>query len=262
LAAFISSGHGQCLCKTEAKLKKQTPSRSISLPNPVTTQVVTLQGAGAKSEARVNQIAQLVNAYFEFDHFQIAVLVREYVELVDNICGQNVHKSIGRPEGGIARAARELRVPGRTADARRKWIERALTLCKLSDAAKAAADRAGLKGRKTALLEVAREATEELQLAKIERLSAERQLRSPTMKGPTAAGEAPRKTESEIGGLQIAGYRNEEPLPSQDLTIFNALIASWNGNKALCHSWDQASAAVRERFIAFLQGYDHAERAT
>ena len=56
----------------------------------------------------------------------IAEWVR-YAEAKLSVFGRIVPKPKGgRPEGGVARAARELPVPGKSPDARRKFIERAL----------------------------------------------------------------------------------------------------------------------------------------
>jgi hypothetical protein len=50
----------------------------------------------------------------------------------------------GRPEGGVARASRVLRLPGKKPEARRKFIERALKIDGIRPEAKSAAQAGGL----------------------------------------------------------------------------------------------------------------------
>jgi hypothetical protein len=61
---------------------------------------------------------------------------------VEGISGQNVQKiakdgtARGRPEGGTAKAARDLPIPGPTEDARRKQVERAVKIAGIAPEAK------------------------------------------------------------------------------------------------------------------------------
>jgi hypothetical protein len=99
-----------------------------------------------------------------------ADLIAEYARLWDglSISGQDVRKvRVGRPENGIARAARHLCVPGKTEEARRKFIERAIKISSITLDAKEAARRAGLDDIQSALLAVASEVTAEAQVAKV-----------------------------------------------------------------------------------------------
>ncbi len=103
-------------------------------------------------------------------------LVAEWVRHAEaklSIFGQPVQKTQrGRPEGGVARAARELRVPGTTHDARRKFIERALKVDGIWPDAKSAVTAAGLDDIQSALLAIAGERSQEAQLAKVQEIAA------------------------------------------------------------------------------------------
>jgi hypothetical protein len=78
----------------------------------------------------------------------------------------------GRPEGGIARAARELPVPCKTVEARRQHIRRAIKIAGIRDGAKSAARAAGLDNIQSALLAIAAEPSPEAQLAKVQEIVA------------------------------------------------------------------------------------------
>ena len=98
--------------------------------------------------------------------------------LTDRISGQHVQKSgPGRPSGGLAQAARVLTVLGKTNEARRKTVERAIQIDQISDEAKTAAINAGFTDNQRALLAIANEPTPEAQLLKVEELSAVKRAR-------------------------------------------------------------------------------------
>jgi hypothetical protein len=88
------------------------------------------------------------------------------------VLGQHVEKSAGRPEGALTRAARELCVPGKTPEARRKFMERALKIDGIRPEAKSAAQAAGLDNNQSALLAIAHEHSLEAQLAKVDEIAA------------------------------------------------------------------------------------------
>lgn len=92
--------------------------------------------------------------------------VAEWVKLTEQVSRQVVAKPQGgRPESGIAAAARELGVNGKDA-------ERAVKVAALSDVAKEAAREAGLDNNRSALLEAARQTEPSAQVAKISELAA------------------------------------------------------------------------------------------
>ena len=102
----------------------------------------------------------------------IAEWVR-YAEAKLSVFGRIVPKPKGgRPEGGVARAARELPVPGKSPDARRKFIERALKVDGIWPEAKSAARAEGLDDIQSDLLPIARERSREAQVAKVHEIAA------------------------------------------------------------------------------------------
>lgn len=93
----------------------------------------------------------------------------EWVKITERmVSGQLVHKPQGgRPEGGIAAAARELGID-------RKDAERALKVASLSPEAKQAARDTGLDDNRSALLQAAKEDTAERQTAVIHDIASRR----------------------------------------------------------------------------------------
>jgi ParB-like nuclease domain len=89
-----------------------------------------------------------------------------------NISGQVGQKSkIGRPPGGVALAARELPLVGRSVAARRKIIDRAIKISQLTPEAKRAAKDARLENNQRALLKIAETVGRDLQLRKAAELA-------------------------------------------------------------------------------------------
>jgi hypothetical protein len=115
----------------------------------------------------------------------------------DEFSGQPDQKrKPGRPQGGIAKAARDLPVPGKTTDARRKFIERAIKTASIAPEAKVAARNAGLANNQSALLAIANEPTLEAQLANVEVLSASKRakLKQNSIDGETPVAGSPAST--------------------------------------------------------------------
>jgi hypothetical protein len=121
-----------------------------------------------KIDARLAEIEQILR------HAGLAVLdkaqlVAEWVKTSDRCSnsGQGVQEhTVGRPRGGIAQAARVLCVPGKTEEARRKFIEREMKIDAISSDAKDEARRLGLEDNQSALLAIANVTPEE-QVAKV-----------------------------------------------------------------------------------------------
>jgi hypothetical protein len=184
----------------------------------------------------------------------------------------------GRPEGGVARAARELRVPGKTPEARRKYIERAIKIEGVYPEAKSAACAAGLDDIQSALLAIARGHSLKAQLAKVEeiaarkaaprRKSAAREDGDSTAKMPKASAapvgaevhssdgmhvmvgeEVESPSTSPQGDDDIPAFLDRRPLSPDDQRAFDAIMAVWtsSGLQSMCCN---ASAVVRERFTA------------
>jgi hypothetical protein len=114
-------------------------------------------------------------------HAKIAVLhrselVAEYVRLLMQMFkgGQNDQPLAGGQQPhdkGVSKAARELPIPGKTQEARRKWVRRAVEIDSITNEAKAAVRAAGIDNVQSALLEIAKEDGPKRQLAKVSELA-------------------------------------------------------------------------------------------
>ena len=105
---------------------------------------------GDESDARMARIEEILG-YTATPLLDKCELVAEWVKHAAaklSVFGQIVPKPKGgRPEGGVARAARDLPVPGKTPDARRKFIERAMKIDGIWPDVKAAARAARARRR-------------------------------------------------------------------------------------------------------------------
>jgi ParB/RepB/Spo0J family partition protein len=119
-----------------------------------------------------------------------AEAIADWVRLIEpSVSGQNVQQSPGRPTGGIAQAARSLPVPGPTEEARRKVVERAIKIDRISDEAKAMARAFGIADKQSALIAVARKPTEATQIAKVRELADRDPKRQSPQPTPPAGSE-------------------------------------------------------------------------
>jgi len=84
---------------------------------------------------RAEQVALWIQLTEEKQEAERAKAEAEEQELTDNLSG----KSRGRPEGGVAAAAREINVPGKTPEAKRKNAARAVKIASITPEAKKAA---------------------------------------------------------------------------------------------------------------------------
>jgi ParB-like chromosome segregation protein Spo0J len=158
----------------------------------------------------------------ELTAMERAGLVRKWVKLIQKleVSGHNVRKPKGgRPEGGIAKAARDLPVSGKTAEARRKSVERDVKIAGISRKAKAAAKAAGLEDNRTALLKIAKEPTPKAQAAKVQELANE--------KKKPHAGLAPK-----------------------DKKKFLRLRGAFVRAREFCRAWRNAPPIVRRLFVS------------
>lgn len=130
---------------------------------------------GDDIEARLWEIAGLLHRA-NLTALEEAERLAEWVRLTEGrepVYGQKVHKPKGgRPEGGVAKAARQLPVKGKTQDARRKRIERAIIVAAMSPEAKAAVRKAGLDDHRAALRQIANQKEPEAQVAKVQEIAA------------------------------------------------------------------------------------------
>jgi ParB-like chromosome segregation protein Spo0J len=146
----------------------------------------------------------------------------ELVESMEHISGKKFQKKPGRPEGGDAKAARTIQVPGKSQDAKRKKIASDRKIGALDPAVQAAAIKAGLDDNTGKLEEIARQKTQAAQLAKIEELASPRKPK---------VGHPPGQTSAENG------------------STFESLKAAWKKAKTLRLAWEHASVPDRRRFV-------------
>jgi ParB-like nuclease domain len=207
-----------------------------------------------------------------------------WVRLTDRISGQHVQKSgPGRPSGGLAKAARSLTVLGKSEEARRKAVERAIQIDQISAEAKTTAINAGFADNQRALLEIAKQPTPEAQLLKVAELSAAKRARpKQDSSAPVSGidGEAPvpgspastppadspntRKKPNEdercpapVGGIDgevpVAGSPASTPVdppnagPEPD---GGGLMAAWQNAEPFRRAWGNAPMAIRNKFFS------------
>jgi hypothetical protein len=225
-------------------------------------------------------------------HLPKCELVAEWVHHAEAklpVFGQIVPKPKGgRPEGGVARAARELPVPGKSPEARRKFIERALRIDGLWPDVKSAVRAAGLEDIQSELLAIAKERSPEAQLAKVqeivarkttprqrkastsaseesavnlseaERLQAElaaaierqRQLEEELETAAAMASRAPAVDEPMKAptDLDIPPFLDRRPLSPVDQKALDDIVEAWD--RHVQPLWANATSVVRERFRA------------
>lgn len=183
-----------------------------------------------KRHARMWEISENLHRA-ELTPLERAAHVTEWLRLsqeTPGIFGQNVQKKQrGRPKGGVAQAARHLPVEGKSEDAKRRTIERALKLDAIFAKAKREARKAGLDKNQSALLKIAAEKTLDGQLAQIRALGA--------AKSETNAG----------------GRRNRSS--SEDKQELRELMAAWTKPSEIKRRFSDASPIVRRRFCTAIQ---------
>jgi ParB-like chromosome segregation protein Spo0J len=141
----------------------------------------------------------------------------ESSEPLEQFSGETVRKKPGRPEGGDAKAARQLQVPGKTVEAKRKKIASDRKIGSLSKTVQEAATEAGFDGDAGKLAEIADEETEEEQLAKVEELK-----------------RRPKKTSA----------------PADGETHFEMMVRKWRDQKKLVRAdWEKAAREDKRQFI-------------
>jgi ParB/RepB/Spo0J family partition protein len=131
---------------------------------------------GDDIEARLWEIAGLLHRADDLPALEEAERLAEWVRLTEGrepVSGQKVQKPKGgRPQSGVAKAARQLPVKGKTQEARRKRIERAIKIAAISSEAKAAIRRAGLDEHHAALCQIADQKDRKAQVAKVKEIAA------------------------------------------------------------------------------------------
>src|SRR5260370_650850 len=98
-------------------------------PSDATVLTANAEPNGDEADSRMSQIKEILD-YTAMHFLDKGELVAEWVRYAEaklSVFGHFVQNPQGgRPEGGVARAARELPIPGKSIGARRKFIERAL----------------------------------------------------------------------------------------------------------------------------------------
>jgi hypothetical protein len=205
-------------------------------------------------DVRMAEIAEI------FDHvatplLERCALVAEWVhhaELKLQSRGQLDQKPLGgRPEGGILWAARELRLPGKTVEARRQLIRRAITINTLSPEIKVAVREAKLDKNQSALLFIAKGNSAQEQFGKLQEFLARK-----------AAGRHSRKglPEDDVGQSTLAisdsfalGGPTHEVLSDAERADVAAMQRTWEAHQVLPRiDWERAAPKVRRRFAAIL----------
>jgi hypothetical protein len=249
--------------------------------------LVNAQANGDESDARIARIEEIL-AHAAMPLLDKCELVAEWVHYAEaRVSGQPVHKPQGgRPEGGVARAARELPVPGKTPEARRKFVERAIKITSIWPEAKAEARTAGLDDTQSALLAIAQAHSLEAQLAKLQEIAAGKTQPRRGGGGSTsnrakaeveqlkaelaAANERERRLEQELesarapaacapkvdGPIKVPPTESDMPalldqLSAEDQLAYDAIKVAWSSH--VQPLWHVVSVIVHERFIAALR---------
>ena len=182
---------------------------------------------GDERMARMWEISENLHRV-ELTPFEHDEQVAEWVRLMDAdraIPGQNVQKSRrGRGKGGVSEAARQLPVKGKTHEAKRKNVQRAVKVDSIFPEAKEAAKKAGLDHNRPKLLKVAAEETLEAQLAKVHELEG-------------------RKSDA----------ASRTALSGEEKRALKLLLKAWNNARDLKRAFVKSSVNVRKRFVIKIQ---------
>jgi hypothetical protein len=190
----------------------------------------TFNGAlsnGDESDARMAEIEVILD-HAAMPHLGKCELVAEWVQHAEvkvGVFGQVDHKpGGGRPEGGIARAARALTLPGKTTEARRKFVERAVKINTIWPEVKVAARGARLDNIQSSLLAIADENSPDKQLAKVKELAERKAL--PRRKGKAAASEpaATAETNARTTGVSELGSSIKSEIDESKPASIAALV--------------------------------------
>ena len=201
---------------------------------------------GDDADARMAIIEEVLD-HAATPHLEKCELVAEWVRHAEakfSIFGQVDQKGAGRPEGGIARAARALPLPGKSEEARRKFVQRAIKIDCIWPEAKSAARKAKLDNVQSALLDIADERSPAAQLAKVAEFAARKA--APRRKSSATDGDdSAAKAET-----SASDQESFELLAPDEEAAFGALQACWNDDRQLRRDdWSNAAIAVRRRFV-------------
>jgi ParB family chromosome partitioning protein len=164
----------------------------------------------------------------------------EFVRLIaerDSVSRQNVAKPQGgRPEGVIAKVARELALKGKTQQARRKAIERGLKIAAIGSEAKVAVRKAGLDDNKSALREIAKVETAEEQLQKVQELV------------DREAKKAAKRSHVKLGAKAKCDTDDSTSQSAHPNDIISAELKT-HCSREFKKAWAQAPTKVKRRFL-------------
>ena len=155
----------------------------------------------------------------------IAEFVRHIEALKLSLSGQNVQKR-GRPRGAVSRAAEQLPIEAKTAEARQKKIERAIKIDQIIPEIKEEIRKRHLDDNQSAVLAIAEKPSILEQRKAVQRLGRDR---------PT------RKTALEA--------RMAETMTSDEQERYKIILAAWGVSAELKSAWRGATKEQRERFI-------------
>jgi hypothetical protein len=251
-----AQAHGTAAPVTPALTDVQPSlSDAVTDASPATAMTNGTQPDGGEIDFRMAKIEEILD-HAAMHLIEKCALVAEWVhhaEVKLSSSGQLVQNHEGgRPEGGVARASRVLRLPGRTPEARRKFVERAIKIDGIWPEAKSAARDAGLDDIQSALLAIARERSLEAQLAKVQEIKTHKAM--PRRKAKIAA--EPEKTD----GANLPGRDTFDApaLPPTSHLVMNAeeeahlaiMRTFWRRDKVLPREeWDRASRAEQDCFV-------------
>jgi ParB-like chromosome segregation protein Spo0J len=213
---------------------------------------------GSDLDARLRQISENLHQ-FDRPMLERDELLAEWVRLT-NEGGQNDQPLQGGAQPhdkGISKAARALPVRGKTPEARRKNIERALKVSRMAEEAKDIVRAAELENNRTVLLAIAKEPTAEAQIQTAQKLAARNDKRGPRASSPAMVPAAPvapmEQVESGVSSeteLVTSSDRRDtaEVLP-EDVSRYPLLYDAWNAAIAFRTAWASASTDARVRFV-------------
>ncbi len=223
-------------------------------PEPTTKATTddTVLRNGDEVDARMEQIEQILGhaAMHLLDRYGLVAEWVRHAEAKASVFDQIVPKpKAGRCQSGIARAASESAIPGKTPLGRRKYVERAIKIDSIFEEVKSAARPAGLHNIQCCLLAIAHGHSLEAQIAKVQELaarrSAPRKPRKPTQPGNASGNKPP---------IQDAGpeltLRWDGTLTAEQEAQLASLRTSWRVHKILRRDeFETASATVQGYFI-------------
>jgi ParB family chromosome partitioning protein len=193
---------------------------------------------GGRIRARIWHHLENLDHSDKFTPLEKAEKMAEVVELTDKLFSrQNVEKKQGRPIGIITRVLSKLPIKGKTVEARRKRLERALTISKLPPEVKAAVNAREPGMTDKMLSEIAREKSAETQLEKINEIV----MRNAKAQAAKRNRVKKSKAKAEKPG-EKASAKNHP-----DEVVFAELKSECSAN--FRRTWTVASPKVRRRFL-------------